>query len=424
MRGSSRPTGLAVFYPHPGYNLPLGKVVGAALVLACVSLAAPVWLRRFPYPFVGWFWYLGTLVPMIGLVQIGSYAKADRFTYVTQIGLGIALAWALAELCRSRPRLRWVCRIGSALVLGALLVSAWRQTTYWRDSVALWTRDLECTERNCVAHVSLGTLLLARGHLDEVVAHYQKALEIEPGFVPAHYNLGNALANCGRFDEAIAHYRKALEIEPGFAEGHNNLGLALADRGQVDQAITHYREALRIKPDFAEAHNNFGVVLGQGGRFDEAIIHFQQALKIKPDYAEACNNLGNALAGQGRIAEAVAQWREVVRLQPNQIAFVNNLAWVLATCPKASVRNGAEAVPLAQRAVKLGNGRQPAVLDTLAAAYAEAGRFPEAVQTARKALDLATHQNRYSLAESIRAKISLYEAGIPFRQTLSTTSTP
>ena len=124
------PTGLAVFYPHPGNSLALGKVGGAVLVLACVSLAALVWLRRFPYLFVGWFWYLGTLVPMIGLVQIGSHAKADRYTYLTQIGLCIALAWGAAELCRSWPRLRWVCRIGAALVLGALLVSAWRQTTY------------------------------------------------------------------------------------------------------------------------------------------------------------------------------------------------------------------------------------------------------------------------------------------------------
>ena len=158
------------------------------------------------------------------------------------------------------------------------------------------------------------------------------------------------------------------------------------------------------------------MLLGQRGRFDEAIAHLQQALEIKPDYAEAHNNLGMALAGQGKIAEAVVQWREAVRLQPNQIAFVNHLAWVLATCPEASVRNGAEAVELAQRAVQLSDGREPAVLGTLAAAYAEAGRFPEAVQTARKALELATQQNKQALAESLKAKIPLYEAGTAFRE--------
>ena len=192
--------------------------------------------------------------------------------------------------------------------------------------------------------------------------------------------------------------------------------MALAGRGQIDEAIAQYRKALEIEPNLAEAHNNFGVVLGQSGRFGEAVAHFQQALKSKPDYAEAHNNLGNALAGQGKIAEAVVQWREAVRLQPNQIAYVNNLAWVLATCPEASVRNGAEAVELAQRAVKLSGVRQPAILGTLAAAYAEAGRFSEAMHTARKALDLATQQNEQALARSLEAKLPLYEAGTPFRE--------
>ena len=158
------------------------------------------------------------------------------------------------------------------------------------------------------------------------------------------------------------------------------------------------------------------MLLGQQGRFDEAIVHLQQALIIKPDYAEAHNNLGMALHAQGKIVEAVVQWREAVRLQPNQIAYVNNLAWVLATCPEASVRNGAEAVELARRAVQLSGGQEPAIVGTLAAAYAEAGRFSAAVQTARKALELATQQNKQALARSIQAKLPLYEAGTPFRE--------
>ncbi len=199
--------------------------------------------------------------------------------------------------------------------------------------------------------------------------------------------------------------------------------MALAACGQIEEAIAHYRKALEIEPNFAEAHDNFGVLLGQHGRFDEATAHLQQALKIKPDYAEAHNNLGNALAGQGKIAEAVVQWREAVRLQPNQIALVNNLAWLLATCPEASVRNGAEAVELARRAVQLSGGREPAILGTLAAAYAETGRFAEAVATANRALDLATHQHNQTLADGLRARLALYKAGKPFRQTLSATAT-
>ena len=153
------------------------------------------------------------------------------------------------------------------------------------------------------------------------------------------------------------------------------------------------------------------MLLGQRGRFDEAITHLQQALKIKPDYAEAHNNLGNALAGQGKIAAAVVQWREAVRLQPKQIGFVHQLAWVLATCPEASVRNGAEAVELARRAVKLSDGQEPAILGTLAAAYAEAGRFPEAVQTARKALKLATQQNQHATGRSDPSQNSAVRGG-------------
>ncbi len=195
------PAGLAVFYPHPGSSLPIGKIVGAALLLTVVSVAALVWLRRFPYLFVGWFWYLGTLVPMIGLVQIGAYAKADRFTYVTQIGLCIALAWGAAELCRSWPRLRWVCGISSALAVGALLVFAWRQTTYWRDSEALWTHALACAPPNEMAHNCLGLALADRGQVDEAIAHYRRALEIQPLFADARLNLGNALAAKGRLTE-------------------------------------------------------------------------------------------------------------------------------------------------------------------------------------------------------------------------------
>ena len=192
--------------------------------------------------------------------------------------------------------------------------------------------------------------------------------------------------------------------------------MALADRGQVDEAIAHYRKAAEINPNDAEAHKNVARVLAGCGRFDEAIAYLQQALKIRPDYAEAHNDLGNALAGQGKVAEAVVQWREAVHLEPNQIVCINELAWALATSPEASVRNGAEAVDLAERAVQISDGREPAVLGTLAAAYAEAGRFPEAVQTARKALDLAVQQNKQALADSIKAKIPLYEAARPFRE--------
>jgi len=299
------------------------------------------------------------------------------------------------------------------LTLGTL--TYYRNADY-RSELSIWQDAVANAPRNARAHYNLGVALAKCGRVEEALTYSRKALEIEPDFAEAYNNLGTALGQCGRFDEAITCLRRALEIKPDFAEAHNNLGNALAGRGQMDEAIAHYRKALKIKPDFAEAHNDFGVLLGQRGRFDEAATHFRQALKIKPDFADAYNNLGNALSGQGKIAEAVVQWREAVRLRPNEIGFVNNLAWMLATCPEASVRNGAEAVELAQQAAQLCGGREPAILDTLAAAYAEAGRFPEAVHTARKALDLATQQNQQALVESIKAKIPLYKARTPFRE--------
>ncbi len=384
------PVGLAAFYPHPGSSLPIWKALGALVLLVGVSAAAVAWRRRCPCVFVGWFWYLGTLVPMIGLVQVGWHAMADRYAYLTQIGLYLALAWVAAQVAASWPYRRWVYGVASALVVSLLMGCAWRQTTYWRNSETLWTRTLARTSRNWLAH----------------------------------YNLGVALAGRGQVDEAIAHYRKALEIEPNSAATHSNLGMALAGRGQVDEAITHYRKALEIQPNRAEAHHNLGTILAGRGQVDEAIAHYRKALEIEPNSAATHNNLGMALDGEGKIAEAVVQWREAVRLQPKQIAFVNNLAWVLATCPEVSVRDGAGAVELAQRAVQLSGGREPAILDTLAAAYAEAGRFPEAVQTARNALELATRQNKQALVESLQAKLPLYQAGTPFRQPLSPSPTP
>ncbi len=248
-------------------------------------------------------------------------------------------------------------------------------------------------------------------------ALFRKALEINPHYIKAHNSLGNALAGRGQTDEAIAEYRKALEIDPGFVEAHNNLGNIMAGRGQIDEAIAEYQKAVEIRPQVADLQYNLGIALAGCGRFDEAIVHYQKALKIKPGHTSARRNLGIVQSQRDGILKALAGRRDLLRLRPDDVALLNDTAWVLATNPNASVRNGAEAVELAERAVRLSDGREPAVLGTLAAAYAEADRFPEAVQTARKALALAAEQNKQSLAESVKAKILSYEAETPFRDT-------
>ena len=191
-----------------------------------------------------------------------------------------------------------------------------------------------------------------------------------------------ALMSQGRIDEAIEHFRKALGIKPD-ANAYNNLGAALAQRKQFDEAVGQFLEAVKIKPDYANAHYNLGVALANRGRTDEAIAHFRAAVKIKPDYANAHYNLGCALASRGRIDEAITQYHKFLEIKPDDIHALNDLAWLRATCPTSLFRDGAEGVALAERALRLSDGREPIILDTLAAAYAEAGRFPEAVQTAQ-----------------------------------------
>jgi superkiller protein 3 len=221
----------------------------------------------------------------------------------------------------------------------------------------------------------------------------------------------------GKFDEANAHFQKALEIDPGYAAAHNGVGIVLAREAQLDQAIAHWRKAVEINPRYADAYYNLGVAMVREGKYDEAIVHLQKALEIKPNYVEALYSLGVTFYLRGGIAEALVHWRRGLSLEPNNPPLLNQIAWVLATCSEASVRNGSEAVKLAERAVRLSGGREPAILDALAAAYAELGRFPESLQTARRALFLAIQQNKQPLAEALRARIALYEARTPFRET-------
>jgi tetratricopeptide (TPR) repeat protein len=235
----------------------------------------------------------------------------------------------------------------------------------------------------------------------------------------ARTNLGNLLADQGRFLDAIAQYRKALESRPDDAEIFYNLGNAFAGRGQLDEATANFRQALAIKPDYAEAHDNLAAALTRLGRLDEALAHYRQALQILPDYPVTHCNMGLLLAGRGQFGEALEHYRQALKIQPDYAQAHNNLAWLWATCPEASRRQGAAAIEHAERANKLGGGRQPDVLDTLAAAYAEAGRFPEAVATARNALKLARQQNDQALLEGLRSRLALYEAGEPYHETPS-----
>jgi tetratricopeptide (TPR) repeat protein len=282
------------------------------------------------------------------------------------------------------------------------------------EAIAHFQKALQINPNNTEAHINLGTALLKKGNVDEAIVHYQMALQLRPDAALAHINLGNALLQKGDVDEAIAQFQKALEIKPDNTEAHNSLGSALLQKGSVDEAILHFQKALQIKPDNAEACYNLGSALLQKGSVDEATPHFQKALQIKPNNAEAHYNLGNILLKKGRVDEAMVHYQTALQLKPDNLAAQNSLAWVLAIAPQASQRNGRQAVELAQQANQLAGGENPIILRTLAAAYAEAGRFPEAVATAQRALQLAGAQSNPALANVIRSQLELYQAGTPF----------
>ena len=320
------PSRLAIFYPYPGDNLPFWMVGGAVLVLAGVTYGVVRSHQAHPYLLVGWFWYLATLLPVIGIVQVGWQARADRYTYLPFIGLCVMLAWGIPNLLPIKSVYqKWLVGISSSIMLFALMVTTWVQVGYWRNSVSLFEHTLEVTEKNYLAHMNLGSALVAAGRLQEAEVQFSKVLEIIPNHERTHYNLGVALALQGKTNDAIVHYSEALRLNPNQADTHNNLGAALADLGKVQEAIDHYIQAVRINPNHDKAQFNLGLLLANQGRHEEAIVHYSYAIRIKPDNAYAHNNLGVSFYNLGRVEDAIREYQAALQINPNLLDAKNNL---------------------------------------------------------------------------------------------------
>jgi len=353
------PDGLAVLYPHPGM-VPMGQAVGAALLLALISLFTLSVARRYPYLAVGWLWYLGTLVPVVGLAQVGVQSMADRYTYVPLIGIFVIVCWAMADLATKWHRARTVLAVLAGVVVLSLMARTWFQVRYWQSNITLFEHAVQVTKNNYIAHNNLGNALVGKGELEAAIEHYSKALRLSPRYGKARNNLGLAMLRQGRVKEAIAAFTQALQTEPSYgeardnlrnalqligkpddeAEAHNVAAITLAADGKLDEAMTHLSEALRLRPDFAEAHYNMGSALATQGRLEEAVVHFSKALEIKPGYAEAHNNLGIALARQGKLDEAIDRFSEALRLKPNYAEAHRNLRQVLRLAGKSGMVSG------------------------------------------------------------------------------------
>ncbi len=510
------PENLAVFYPVPSPAAwPLELVLGASLLLALISVGSVKWARKAPYFFVGWWWYVISLLPVIGLIQVGQQAMADRYSYIPLIGLFVAMVWGIAALqARLSLTAGWVAAAGAALLTACGLLT-WRQSAYWSTTTTLFEHAIAATGDNAVAQNNLGVSLqdagdwagaeshfaeavrikpryadalenlgLCRekqGRRAEAIEFLQKALEIKPGPVTC-YNAAKMFGEEGDWPRAVEHYRRALELKPDFVKARYNLAVLLAKQGRGDEAASEYEEVLRLAPDFPEAHASFGALLAAQGKLDQAIAQFNAALKASPDsadaqynlaaalkakgdfeaaashYAETCRlrpddiearedlgftlllaghateavpqfeqviqtrpnarahyYMGLALDGLGKGAEAMAHYRVAVRLEPNAPLYLNDLAWALATNPDSSLRNGAEAVDLAQRACQLSGGKEAQFWGTLDAAYAEAGRFDEALATAKKTRAIALAAGQQDIARRAEERLALYQSGKPYR---------
>jgi tetratricopeptide (TPR) repeat protein len=284
------PARLAVFYPFP-LHVPLWQPVAAGLAVLAVSILALRSIERRPYLAVGWFWYLVTLTPVIGLVQVGSQARADRYTYIPTVGLSIALAWGAAEFVRSRPRLRTAMAAAAVASCLACAALTWRQAGFWQDTISLFRHSLSVTSGNFLGYNILGVALRDRGRIEEAITSYREALKIHPQFEEALVNLSRALSEQGRADEALTHVAAAAQIKPNDVEAQYNLGTELADRGRFAEAVEALQIAVRLKPDYAKAHANLGSALANLGRLDEAIAQFNEALRIDPGLADVRKNL-------------------------------------------------------------------------------------------------------------------------------------
>lgn len=327
------PVDLAVFYPMQ-LPIPSWKVAAATAVLGAIS--ALVWLRarRQPYLVTGWLWYLAMLVPVIGLVQVGDQAMADRYTYLPSIGLSVMLAFGASELAAGWRRGRLALSIAAAAVVLACAALTAQQLRHWRNSETLFNHALAVTEGNYVAHTNLAAVMLERGRAEDAVAHFEQAVSLRPDHAQAQINIriarGFLLAQRGDGAGAAAQYAAALEADPSNAMAHFNWGVLLVQQGDLSAGAEHYGEALRLAPDYAKAHNNLGLVRARQGRWDEALTHYRRALELAPYLAEAYGNLGIALETTGDRAGALAAYRSLVRMQPHEPKARYNLAALLA----------------------------------------------------------------------------------------------
>ena len=373
------PADLAVFYPFEK-SWPPAAILSSVLLLSAIT-ALVVWWRQRRFLTVGWLWYLGTLVPVIGFVQVGSQSMADRYTYVPLLGVFIMVAWGAAQWASSRPRAQRALAGLAGIAVLCCLVRTSFQLENWQNCFALFDHALQVTKNNYVAH----------------------------------NNLAATLKTLGQTEQANVHYLEAVRIKPDYAMAHYNLAINLAEAGEVTNALNHFSEVVRLNKDSVEKRHTFGIALGRKGRWREAIDQFTVVLRREPGCTRARFNLAYACNETGQPLEAIAHYRAALRLQPGWPEAMQYLAWLLATTEGRTSSDGVEAIHLAEQLCSWTGQQSAPPLDVLAAACAQAGRFPEAVSAAGKASRLAADAGQKELSDQIQQRLQLYQSGRAYR---------
>jgi tetratricopeptide (TPR) repeat protein len=476
------PVNLSAVYPMP-LQLHVGQIFLCAALLGILTVLFAMFARNRPFVVTGWLWFVGTLVPVIGLVQAGAQAMADRYMYIPSIGLFVLIVWGLESFLSARVSNKPIFIAASVVTLSACVVCTHIQLGYWRSSETLFRHAVAVVPDNYLAYDNLGKALQDQGRKDEAISCWNKAVLLAPQYAQAQYNLGTVLLEQGKEEEAILHLKAAVKAAPGDANAHQNLGNAYLKLGNLASATVEYAEsaalmpevpifrrvlgsvllrqsrwseastvladALKLEPTSAEANRNLGVALINQGRGAEALTYFSEAVRLQPD-SEMRFNFGLALLDQHQPARAAEQFAECVRLNPNETRShyrlaaalsqqhdlkgaishyrealrltpefpdaLNELGRLLACAPEENLRDGVEAVRLAEKACALTNNQQANMLTTLAAAYAEAGRFHDAIAAAQKAHDLAASSGQNALAAKAGELLQLCQSGRPLRE--------
>ena len=414
------PSKLTFIYPR--WDIAPTHLLGYVWLLAGLIVCAVIYfLRQYlgRSVEVAAAFFVATLSPVLGFIMLYTFRYtfvADHYQYLACIGPIALVSAGLVNLADTFKKSRIVILTAALCIVTVLATLAWRQAAMYGNIETLWRTTLARNPGCWMAHNNLGIVLFEKGQLDEAIAHYRRTLQMQPSFWDADYNLGNALLGKGEVDEAILYCEKAVAKEPNDPDAQVALANALLQRKRIDDAIVHYQKVVAMRPDYFLARYGLGHALLEKGEPSAAIEHCRAALLIRPGNPDCHTILAVALDESGHSVEAIQHYERALEISPQSVSALNNLAWLLATCPDASLRNGARAIQLAQQGDQLSGGTNAVVLRTLAAGYAEAGQFGKAIESGRAATRLAQMQGDNSLAEELEQQIALYELGLPYHE--------